>query len=147
MLGRTDSRLRLVLLLGAFTVVASLLGLRLAYWQIGQGDELRRIATSQLLVPDGDQDIERGQIVDRHGDVLATTAYRDLLAAYPDLMTADERVRVATRLAEILGLSDAQAASLRDSFQPERQYVVVARRLTERQSEAVRDGLADGELA
>ena len=42
MLGRTDSRLRLVSLLGIFGLIASLLGLRLAYWQIGQSDMLRR---------------------------------------------------------------------------------------------------------
>jgi cell division protein FtsI (penicillin-binding protein 3) len=146
MLGRTDSRLRLVLLLGIFAIVATLLGVRLAYWQIGQGDELRRIASSRQLAPHGGLGVERGQITDRRGDILATTAYRDLLAAYPDLMTPDERTTVAARLAHILGMSDAQAADLRQSFKPDRPYVIVARRLTERQSDQVRAGLANGEL-
>lgn len=148
MLGRTDSRLRLVALLSAFTVIAVLLGLRLAYWQIGQAEELRRIASSQLTVADGEQGVERGEIIDRHGDVLATTAYRDLLAAYPDLMGDTEaRDGVAARLAEILGLSEQQTADLRDSLGSDRQYVIVARRLSEAQSNAVRAGLADGTLS
>lgn len=147
MLGRTDSRLRLVALLAVFAIIASLLGLRLAYWQISEGDDLRRTAAEQLLSPEDEARIERGQIVDRRGVVLATSAYRDLLAAYPDLMTSDERASTAVRLAQILGLDDQQAAALRASFSADRQYVVVARRLTEHQSDAVRAGLASGELA
>ncbi|MDL2335762.1 MAG: penicillin-binding transpeptidase domain-containing protein, partial [Chloroflexota bacterium] len=147
MLGRTDSRLRLVALLGTFAIIASLLGLRLAYWQIGQEDMLRGIAAAQVLAPQDEQVIERGQILDRSGAVLATTAYRDMLAAYPDLMNDDQRVAVPAKLAQILGLTDQQAADLASRFTKDRPYVVVARELTESQSDQVRAGLADESLA
>jgi cell division protein FtsI/penicillin-binding protein 2 len=147
MLGRTDSRLRLVVLLGAFAIIGSLLGLRLAYWQIGEADALRGLAGEQVLAPSEEQAIERGQIVDRSGAVLATTAYRDLLAAYPDLMSDDQRVSVPARLAEILGLSREQADELAAKFTSDRPYVVVDRQLTVAQSDQVRAGLADESLA
>ena len=105
MLGRTDSRLRLVSLLGIFALIASLLGLRLAYWQVGQSDMLRDIAGAQVLQPGEGLAIERGEILDRSGNVLATTAYRDLLAAYPDLMSDEERESVPAQLAQILGMT------------------------------------------
>jgi cell division protein FtsI/penicillin-binding protein 2 len=147
MLGRTDSRLRLVVLLGAFAIIGSLLGLRLAYWQIGQADVLRGLAAAQVLGPEEARAIERGQIVDRSGAVLATTAYRDLLAAYPDLMSDEQRVSVPARLAEILGLSGQQADELAARFTRDRPYVIVARQLTQAQSDRIRAGLADESLA
>src|SRR3954452_20453594 len=103
MLGRADSRLRLVALLGVFAVIATLLGVRLAYWQLGQGPELRRVAQTQLQRPDAEAEVRRGDITDRRGNVLATTAYRDLLAAYPDQMTDAQRQSTAAGLASILG--------------------------------------------
>lgn len=145
MLGRTDSRLRLIALLGVMAIVASLLGLRLAYWQIGQGAELRQLAQAQLSRPH-EQAIQRGQITDQRGNVLATTVYRDLLAAYPDLMNSEERVSIAHRLSNILGLDETEAADLWRSFKDRPQYIIVARRLTEEQSDAVRAGLASGDL-
>ena len=145
MLGRTDSRLRLVLLLAFVVVLSSILALRLAYWQLGQGDHLRRLAQAQLVQPSATE-IVRGDITDRRGNVLATTAYRDLLAAHPDLMTEQQRDETAAGLARILGLADPEARALRESFAPDRAYVVVARRLTESQSEQVRAGVADGDL-
>lgn len=147
MLGRTDSRLRLVALLGIFALIASLLGLRLAYWQIGQADMLRGLAAAQVLRPGEGRAIERGQILDRGGNVLATTAYRDLLAAYPDLMSDEQRQTIPARLAEILDLSDQQTTELAARFTADRPYVIVARQLTEAQSAAVRTGLADESLA
>ena len=147
MLGRTDSRLRLVALLGIFALIASLLGLRLAYWQIGQADMLRGLAAAQVLAPGEAQVIERGQILDRTGAVLATTAYRDMLAAYPDLMSDDQLVSIPARLAQILNLTAQQATDLASRFTKDRPYVVVARELTEQQSTEVRAGLADESLA
>lgn len=158
MLGRTDSRLRLVALLGVFAVIASILGVRLAYWQLGQGPELRRIADSQLPQVSTGDDVRRGDITDRNGDVLATTAYRDQLVAYPDLMGTDsERDTVATGLAGILGMNATQEAVLRSSFgyastdsspspTPVPKYVVVSKQITQTQSDQVRTGLADDQL-
>ena len=147
MLGRTDSRLRLVALLGIFALIASLLGLRLAYWQIGQSEMLRDLAAAQVLQPGERLFIERGEILDRAGNVLATTAYRDLLAAYPDLMSDEQRQTVPVRLAQILGMTAEQEAGLAARFTADRPYLVVARQLTEAQSAAIRMGLADESLA
>src|SRR4051794_10953612 len=112
MLGRTDSRLRLVALLGIFAVIATTLGIRLAYWQLGQGPELRRLAAGQTQQPATADDVRRGDITDRRGNVLATTAYRDLLAAYPNLMSQDQRDATAAGLATILSLDAQQATDL-----------------------------------
>jgi cell division protein FtsI/penicillin-binding protein 2 len=149
MLGRTDSRLRLVTLLLVFGVIAGLLGVRLAYWQLGQGPALRRLVSAQLQQTTSQDEVRRGDITDRHGNVLATTAYRDLLAAYPDVMTPDQRQQTVARLATILGYDAQQQADLLSSFGSEldpAKYVVVDRELTETQSDAVRSGLADGSL-
>jgi cell division protein FtsI/penicillin-binding protein 2 len=149
MLGRTDSRLRLVMLLGVFAVIATLLGVRLAYWQLGQGPALRRVADAQLNRPSAPNEVRRGDITDRRGTILATTAYRDLLAAYPDKMTDDERASTAARLATIMGLNAQQQADLLASFGEGGTpvpYIVVSRQLTEVQSDQVRAGLSSGDL-
>jgi len=146
MLGRTDSRARLVLLLCVLGLFAGALGLRLAYWQIGQGDDLRRRATQQLDQPAAAQ-ARRGEIVDSRGTVLATTAYRDRLAAYPDLLTNEEdQVDVAHNLGDILGLEGQQLDELIDTLGSEAPYAIVARRLTAEQSGQVREGIQDGTL-
>jgi stage V sporulation protein D (sporulation-specific penicillin-binding protein) len=158
MLGRTDSRLRLVALLSAFAILATLLGVRLAYWQLGQGPDLRRIAAQQVEQPQTADEVRRGDITDRRGNVLATTAYRDQLAAYPDEMISDtQRDQTASGLATILGFNAQQEAALRASFGSDQQpagsadapvpYVVVDKQLTETQSDQVRAGLASGALA
>jgi cell division protein FtsI (penicillin-binding protein 3) len=146
MLGRSDSRGRLVTLLVAMAVFAGLLGVRLAYWQVGEAADLRRQAEAQLFRP-SDSEIRRGDIYDRRGTLLATTAYRDLLAAHPDLMPADRRADIADRLADLLDFDLDQRQQLIDRFASDVPYVIVARRLTETQSQQVRQGLAGGELA
>ena len=157
MLGRTDSRMRLFALLASFAVVAGLLGVRLAYWQLGQGPDLRRVAAAQVQSAPDLAEVRRGDITDRNGTVLATSAYRDLLAAYPNLMTGNgqitadvQRQQVAANLAQILGMDSQQQASLLASFTDSDgnpvSYVVVDRELTETQSDEVR-GLSAGTLA
>jgi cell division protein FtsI/penicillin-binding protein 2 len=147
MLGRTDSRLRLISLMCVFAVMASALMLRLAYWQVGQADDLQGKAHEQLVTADADEQIRRGEITDSSGTVLATTAYRDRLAAYPDVLNEEERPVVAQRLAAILGMSAEDEAALVTTFQSAAPYVIVSRRLTQEQSDAVRAGLASRELA
>ncbi|HEY7025243.1 MAG TPA: penicillin-binding protein 2 [Candidatus Limnocylindrales bacterium] len=145
--------MRLVALLGVFAVIAAILGVRLAYWQLGQGPELRRIADSQLPQDSTGDEVRRGDITDRNGDILATTAYRDQLVAYPDLMGSDaERSTVANGLATILGMNSVQETALRSQFGSDDiegsvpKYVVVSKQITEAQSDQVRSGLADDQL-
>ena len=92
MLGRTDSRARLLLLLCFLAVFAGALTLRLAYWQIGQGMSFGARRPAAGADP-AEAQTRRGEIVDGSGDVLATTAYRDRLAAYPDLMNGEDRAQ------------------------------------------------------
>src|SRR4051794_25582717 len=84
MLGRTDSRRRLLVLLMIFAVGSMALLARTAYWQVLRGDFLMARAAAQTTVR-----IEvagrRGDIYDRTGTVLlATTIDRDRLVAAPD---------------------------------------------------------------
>src|SRR3954454_3861053 len=144
MLGRTDSRLRLVALLCVFAVIGTTLAIRLAYWQLGQGPELRRLAAGQTQQAASAEDVRRGDITDRRGNVLATTAYRDLLSAYPDQMTDGQRDATAAGLATILGLDPQQATDLRaklGSAGSAPAYVVLDKQLTEAQSDQIRAGL------
>ena len=146
MLGRTDSRLRLVALLAALVVFAGALGLRLSYWQLSEATRLRELAAAQLARPEVEE-AQRGRITDRRGTMLAGTAYRDLLAAHPDLIRQDMRKVLALRLAGLLELGEDETAQLVGKFEDGVAYTVVARRLTEAQSQEVRAQLDAGALA
>src|SRR6187397_1463536 len=145
MLGRTDSRRRLIVLMLTMVVIASALGGRLAYWQLAEGDQLRAMADAQLARP-VQAEQRRGDITDRSGTLLATTAYRDRLVAYPDLVPADKRDAVAGQLAALVGLTGADRDALFQAFHDAKSYVTVARRLTDGQSAEVRRELASGDL-
>jgi len=145
MLGRTDSRARLLALICILGLFGGALGVRLAYWQIGQGDDLRHKA-SQQVDDSSEAQAKRGDIIDSTGAVLATTAYRDRLAAYPDLLSAEDRHKTVRNLGEILGLDDAARTSLEHTFSSDVPYAIVSRQLTVEQSQRVRDGLRDGDL-
>lgn len=147
MLGRTDRRGRLVVVLAGFLVVAIVAGARLAYWQVVQGDQLAAIAQQQLERP-ATQAAIRGSIYDRTGNVLlATTAFRDQLIAYPDQLDPAQRDPIATRLASILALAPSGAAALAAKLDSSAGYTVLADGLTSAQSAAVQAGLDDGSLA
>ena len=134
-----------MLLLVVMALISSALGARLAYWQLGQADELRRQAAAQLAQPVS-AEVRRGDITDRRGTLIATTAYRDRLVAYPDLLGPSARERVARRLSDLLALPADETARLVASFERRAPYVVVARRLTEAQSSNARRLMAEGEL-
>ncbi len=147
MLGRTDSRLRLVVFLCGMALFAAMLGGRLAYWQLGQADQLRGLAEAQLSRPTSTE-IRRGDISDRRGTLLATTAYRDLLAAHPDLIRDPaRREEIARRLARLLEFGSTETEALVASFAKDVPYFIVARQLTDVQSQQVRQELASGALA
>ncbi len=146
MLGRTDRRGRLTLLLVIFIVLAVALGARLAYWQLSRGEELRTMALHRIALP-VEQAGLRGDIVDRRGTVLATTSYRDLLAVHADQLPPARRATVARELARILGYQGETANRLEQTVERGDSYAVIARELTEEQSEAVRQGVADGKLS
>ena len=68
MLGRTDSRVRTLVVLLVFVLAASSIGVRLAYWQITRRDELTAMAAHQSAVTYVVQPT-RGAIYDRSGTV------------------------------------------------------------------------------
>jgi cell division protein FtsI/penicillin-binding protein 2 len=138
MLGRTDHRLRIVILLVVFFAFAFAAVSRLAYWQVARGGELSQAALSQAERPIEEQAV-RGNIFDRNGVVLATTAFRDTLAAYPDQIPAALRRPLVTSLSPILQLDEKAGDDLVDRLGSGGRYLIVNRELTEAQSVAVRD--------
>jgi cell division protein FtsI (penicillin-binding protein 3) len=146
MLGRTDRRGRLLVVLVAFVVLAGASTVRLTYWQVLARDHLLDLARNQME-RQAVVHAQRGAIYDRTGTVLlATTAYRDQLGAYPDQIPAAEAGPMADRLAGILGLGATDAATLAARLRSGVPYTVLAPELTPDQSEAIRQGLADGSL-
>ena len=142
MLGRTNSRARALLILVAFVVVAGSLGVRLAYWQVARRDELAAMAVKQSSTRI-DLPATRGSIYDRTGTVvLATSVSRDRLAAYPKLLTTQQRIADAAQLVAILGLEGDAAAQLTTKVESEREYVVLARDLDPAISDQIRPMIA-----
>ena len=94
---------KLVLLMVFAGLLLLLLALRLAQVMIVQGPELKAKAETQWTRRQN-LAAQRGKIADRNGLVLAQsgTAYRVL--ANPPSIAADDRVRVATEVSDILGL-------------------------------------------
>jgi cell division protein FtsI/penicillin-binding protein 2 len=146
-LGRTDSRPRLALVLVLLVAFGVACLLRLGYWQIGQRDMLVARARDQVLVQTEIPAV-RGTIYDRSGTVvLATTVLRDRLAAYPAQIASDRLPAMTSRLAAILRLDEAATATLRERLASGKAYVVLARGLDEEQSDAIRAELASRDLA
>ncbi len=138
MLGRTDSRVRTLVVLLVFVLAASSIGVRLAYWQITRRDELTAMAAHQSAVTYVVQPT-RGAIYDRSGTVtIATTVSRDQLAADPSTLTPARRASVAASLVKLLGLKGDKATQLTTLMTSEKQYVVLARNLTPELSAQIR---------
>ncbi len=95
---------KLVLLMVFAGLLMLLLALRLTQVMIIQGPELKAKAEVQWTRRQN-LAAQRGKIMDRNGLVLAQsgTAYRVL--ANPPAIAADDRVRVATEVSEVLGLN------------------------------------------
>ena len=149
MLGRTDSRRRLLVLLTVFAVGSLALFARTAYWQVLNGDFLLARAAAQTTVR-----IEvagrRGDIYDRTGTVLlATTIDRDRLVAAADQLARDpaKRTRTSDELIRILKLDEAGAATLREKLASARPYIVVARGIEPSVAERIRQALRDKRIA
>jgi cell division protein FtsI/penicillin-binding protein 2 len=145
MLGRTDSRRRLLVLLTVFAVGSLALFARTAYWQVLNGDFLKARARAQTTVR-----IEiagrRGDIYDRTGTILlATTIDRDRLVAAADQLARDPAAlkRTGDELVRLLRLDDVAAASLRERLASKRPYIVIARGIEPSMAERIRLALHD----
>ncbi len=146
MLGRTDSRRRMLVLLVVFLVVGASLGSRLVWWQVVKHDELAGKALSQSTTR-YEEPVRRGTVFDRSGTVvLATTVDRYRLVAAPNQMTATERTDVGSRLVGILGLEGDAATALTDRIDPAKAYVILTRGIDETTADTIREKSAMGDL-
>lgn len=138
MLGRTDSRRRLLFLLVTFAVGGASLLTRLAYWQVGQHERLAHEAFLQTTMRE-EAPSRRGNIYDRSGTVvLATTVDRERLAAIPADLAPKRRREVAAQLVAILGLTGDDARILTERMTSDKKYVVLAHGLDTATAERVR---------
>ena len=147
MLGRTDSRLRLLVLLVVFIVASLALVSRLAFWQVVERDWLLERAIAQTTVRI-ETPSRRGSIYDRSGTVaLATTVDRDRLAAAPRDMTPAERAKTADELIRMLRLDETAAKTLRTNLATDKAYMIIARDVVPSMSERIREALAGGRIS
>lgn len=146
MLGRTDSRRRLLAMLVVFAVVgASLVG-RLAWWQVVRGEALAADAHRQTTIQI-ESSSRRGTIFDRSGTVvLATSVDRYRIVGSPHQLTLGDRRVTAQGLVNLLGLVKADAVELVTRMTSDRGYVVLARGVDEVAAARIRDRMAAGEL-
>lgn len=146
MLGRTDSRGRLLFLLLAFVLAAGALVARLGWWQIARQPDLAEAAHRQIYLR-VEVPAQRGTIYDRSGTViLAETVTRDRLVADAKRLDRAQRETLATIVAEALGLDEAGADSIRARLAAERSYVVVVRDLVPDVSETIRARVLEARL-
>jgi len=142
MLGRTDSRFRLLLLLIVFVVASLALIGRLAYWQVLERVKLSDMALAQTTAKVSEPS-RRGDIYDRSGTVvLATTVERDRLVASVADLTPAQLQQTADELVSMLGLDAEGAMALRDKLDARKAYVILAREITPVLAARIRSALS-----
>jgi cell division protein FtsI/penicillin-binding protein 2 len=138
MLGRTDSRRRMLLLLITFFVIGASLVARLGYWQVTQKDRLSQEAFAQTTMRT-ETPSPRGDIYDRSGVVvLASTIDRERMAAMPGTLSPQRRQQVAEKLVTILRLEGDEADQLTARMMTDKKYVVLAHGLDRQTADLVR---------
>ncbi len=147
MLGRTDSRLRHLVVLAALLVLAASLVLRLGWWQVVEAETLAEQARAQTTIQI-EEVPPRGEIFDRSGTVvLATTVERYSVSVAADRIRADDREAFADRLADLLDFDAAARTRLAERLATGRPYVVVARDLDEARVARLRAAIDDGAIS
>ncbi len=141
MLGRTNSRRRLLVLMAMFAIGSIALTARLAYWQVIDQGRLAAEALGQITISISTP-TKRGDIFDRSGTVvLATTVQRERLVGSPDKLTLDERRSTVAALTKILQLDDAEAIAIRDKLTGSAKYVVLRHGLDQVTSDRIQAAL------
>ena len=126
MLGRTDSRARLVLLLLAVVVASTGMVARLAYWQVGQQHSLSDMA-AQSNVYKETIPAERGTIYDRTGTiVLASTIYLYRVIGDPHDLSDAQKVKTTSALIDYLSLKGEDVAKLQAAMATSAYYILLA---------------------
>ena len=146
MLGRTDSRRRLLFLLGLFLIGVVALVARTAYWQVVRADWLMVRAVAQTTVTN-ETPGRRGEIYDRTGVVLlATTVDRERLVASANLIPPGELDLTARTLVRLLDLDPAAEATLRERLASGKQYIILARGIDPKLADRIRQAARDGRI-
>jgi cell division protein FtsI/penicillin-binding protein 2 len=146
MIGRTDSRARLLLLLVVLVLLSTGMGARLAYWQINQHDPLVAIAnadsSTQRTVP-----ARRGTIYDRTGTVvLAETVERYRVVGDLHGLSETQRQHDASALVDYLGLDPDPEAALRKAMESDGYYVILATNVDASIAQDISSAQANGAL-
>jgi cell division protein FtsI/penicillin-binding protein 2 len=141
MLGRTDSRSRLLVLLVVFVIGSLALTARLAYWQVVDRERLASEALAQTTITLATPS-KRGDVYDRTGTVvLATSVQRERLVAAPDQLTPDRRRATVAELTRILGLDEAAAVAIRDRLASNAKYLILRYGLERAVADQIRDAI------
>jgi cell division protein FtsI (penicillin-binding protein 3) len=127
MLGRTDSRARLLVLLAVFVLLSGGMSLRLAYWQVNPRGELTSLGqdseTVKRSIP-----AKRGTIYDRSGMIpLAQTVYKYRVVADLHDVSDATRKRDTDSLVDYLQLSGQAETDFRKAMTGKGYYIVVAK--------------------
>jgi cell division protein FtsI (penicillin-binding protein 3) len=146
MLGRTDSKGRLLLLFMALVLLASGMTARLAYWQVNQRQQLTALA-DQTRVTHKSVPARRGTIYDRTGTiVLAQTVNHYRIVADLHSITDAERKRDTTALVDFLELSGDVEAAFRKAMTGTGYYVVLAVNVDAGLGKEIADAQANGAM-
>jgi cell division protein FtsI/penicillin-binding protein 2 len=144
--GRTDSRIRLLILLIVFAFGSLALMARSVYWQVLDQERLVAAAAEQTTVR-LETASPRGDIYDRTGTVLlATTVQRERLVASPNLLSAEQRRATVAELARLFELDDAATIALREKLASSSRYLIVRHGLDRTMADRIRAGLSNGRL-
>jgi len=145
-LGRTDSRLRMVAILLIFAVFGTAAGLRLGYWQVIAADGLTAQVNEAIASTRVEKTV-RADIVDRDGVLLAKTASFDRLDAHPDTIDPEERDGIVDTLGVLLDLDASERATYLERLaDPDDQFEILRSRLTLKESAVVAAAVDDGLL-
>ncbi|MGZ6315158.1 MAG: peptidoglycan D,D-transpeptidase FtsI family protein [Candidatus Limnocylindrales bacterium] len=147
MLGRTDSRGRLLLLFIVLTLLSGGMVARLAYWQVNQREQLTAMAGGPSAVKHF-LPAKRGTIYDRTGTiVLAETIYQYRLIADLHGMDPLERQRETAALVDYLDLTGDKETALRKAMAGDGYYVVLAKDVDADVANEISQAQAVGALA
>ena len=126
MLGRTDSKGRLLILFMVLVAMAGGMTMRLAYWQVNQRQQLTALG-AQTQLTHRSVPAKRGTIYDRTGTiVLAQTVTRYRIVADLHSISDAERKRDTTALVDYLELTGDAATAFRKAMTGTGYYVVLA---------------------
>ncbi len=146
MLGRTDSRGRILLLFLVLTLLSGGMVMRLAYWQVNQREQLTAMAGGTTTMRES-LPAKRGTIYDRTGTiVLAETIYRYRVVADLHGMTQTQRQRDTAALVDYLGLTGDPEAALRKAMTGDGYYVILASNVDPDVAGEIAQGQAAGAL-